>query len=176
MPTTIVGATVHDAPNYITIAYIGIVNHNPPVIALGMGKSHYTNQGIKAHGTFSVNIPSQEMLTVTDYVGLFSGKTRDKGKLFTSFYGKLETAPMIEECPLNLECRLIKTVDLDGTNDVFMGEIVATYTDDRYLTNNLPDIKKMNPVVFSMHDNTYWAIGEHLGKAWSLGRAYGKDS
>ena len=172
MPVVIIGATVNDKPNYITIAYCGIIQHRPPMIAFATGKVHHTNEGIKKHKTFSVNIPSEDQIKVTDYIGIHSGKEIDKTKLFETFYGKLDTAPMIKECPLNLECKLIQTVDVGGMNDIFIGQIVESYSDSRYITDGLPDIKKMKPIVFSMHDNNYWKVGDHLGKAWSIGKEF----
>jgi flavin reductase (DIM6/NTAB) family NADH-FMN oxidoreductase RutF len=171
MPITLVGANIHGKPNYLTVAYCGIMNHNPPIISIALGKAHYTNIGIKENGTFSVNIPSGELIKITDYCGLVSGHKVDKSQLFEAFYGKLKTAPMIRECPLNLECKLIQTLDL-SIDEVFIGEIVAAYSEDRYLTNGLPDIKKMNPIVFSMHDNNYWKVGEHLARAWNIGKEF----
>ena len=172
MPAVLVGAQVDGKPNYLTVAYCGIVQHSPPMIAVTLGRSHHTNQGIRANGTFSVNIPSSGMAEVTDYVGLYSGAKVDKTALFQNFYGQLETAPMIGECPLNLECKLVKTVDFGGMNEIFIGEIVEAYAVEGILTDGLPDIKKLNPIVFSMHDNNYWAVGEHLGRAWSIGKGY----
>ena len=171
MPITLVGANIHGKPNYLTVAYCGIMNHTPPIISIALGKAHYTNAGIKENGTFSVNIPSGELVEITDYCGLVSGHKVDKSQLFEAFYGKLKTAPMIRECPLNLECKLIQTLDL-SIDEVFIGEIVAAYSEDRYLTNGLPDIKKMNPIVFSMHDNNYWKVGEHLARAWNIGKEF----
>ena len=169
MPTTLVGANVRGKPNYLTVAYCGILNHTPPVISVALGKAHYTNIGIKENGSFSVNIPSEELAKITDYCGLVSGHKVDKSNLFQTFYGKLETAPMIRECPLNLECKLMQTLEF-AVGEVFIGEIVAVYSEDRYLTGGLPDIKKINPIIFSMHDNNYWKVGEHLGRAWSIGK------
>ena len=97
-PTTIVGAMVDGRPNFITIAHVGIVNHaTPQLISLSMAKVHYTNEGIKENKAFSVNIPSENLVTETDYVGLVSGKKTDKSGLFEIFYGGLENAPMIKE-------------------------------------------------------------------------------
>lgn len=169
MPTTLVGANVHGKPNYLTVAYCGIMDYSPPTISVALGKAHYTNIGIKENGTFSVNIPSEELVRVTDYCGLVSGHTVDKSELFETFYGKLGTAPMIRECPLNLECKLIQTLEF-SVDEAFIGEILTAYSEDQYLTDGLPDIKKMNPIVFSMHDNTYWTIGNHLGRAWNIGK------
>jgi flavin reductase (DIM6/NTAB) family NADH-FMN oxidoreductase RutF len=116
LPATLVGANVYGKPNYVTIAHVGIMDLTS--VSLGMGKAHYTNAGIKATGTFSINIPSVKMVKETDYCGLVSGNKKDKAAFFKTFYGKLKTAPMIEECPINMECELMKTVDFPN-HDVF---------------------------------------------------------
>jgi flavin reductase (DIM6/NTAB) family NADH-FMN oxidoreductase RutF len=175
MPTTIVGANVSGKANFVTIAYCGIVQHRPPMISVALGKVHYTNPGIKENGTFSVSIPSEDMARITDYIGIKSGKAIDKSRLFEVFYGELKTAPMIKEAPLNLECRLFKTLDFAGTSEIFIGEIVETYVKEEILTAGLPDIRKIKPIIFSMHDNNYWKIGEHIGGAWEIGREYEKS-
>lgn len=174
MPTVLVGANVKTRANFITIAYCGIAQDSPPMIAVTLEKVRYTSQGIKENQTFSVNIPSEDMVEVTDYVGIKSGKIVDKSKLFDVFYGELRTAPMIEEAPLNLECRLVKTIDLGGTSEIFIGEIVETYVGENYLTNGLPDIEKIKPILFSVHDDNYWKVGEHIGPAFKIGLNYKK--
>jgi flavin reductase (DIM6/NTAB) family NADH-FMN oxidoreductase RutF len=171
MPTTIVGANVNGKPNYLTIAYCAMVNSRPPLIAVSLEKSHYTNPGIKENGTFSVNIPSAALMEATDYVGIVSGHRVDKSTVFEAFYGKLGTAPMVKECPLNLECKLVQTLPLVG-DEVFIGEIVAVYSEEQYLTNGIPDIRKLDPIIFSIEDDNYWRLGEHLGKAFKVGKGY----
>jgi len=171
MPITLVGANVNGKPNYLTIAFCGMVNLRPPAISVALNKAHYTNSGIRENKTFSVNIPSAEMAKITDYCGLVSGSKVDKSKLFETFYGKLKTAPMIRECPLNLECKLVQTLEF-SVDEVFVGEIIAAYAEERYLTNGLPDIKKINPIVFSMHDNNYWKVGDLVGRAWNIGKKF----
>jgi flavin reductase (DIM6/NTAB) family NADH-FMN oxidoreductase RutF len=176
MPTTIVGANVNGKPNYVTIAYCGIVQARPPMISIACNKNHYTYAGIKENQTFSVNIPSEEMVEITDYIGLNSGKDVDKSGTFEYFYGTLGTAPMIQKCPLNLECRLFKMVDIPGIDDLFIGEIIGIYTEEKYLTNGIPDISKIKPIIFSMGDNNYWRLGGHLGPAWSIGKGFKSKS
>lgn len=155
MPTTLVGANVNGKPNYITMAHVGIMD--PGSVSLGMNKVHYTNAGIKENGAFSVNIPSLEMVKETDYCGLVSGKHVNKSQLFETFYGKLGTAPMIKECPINLECRLIQTVDFPR-HDVFVGEVVEAYCDEQYLTDGVVDFSKVQPILFVMNDRSYWKL------------------
>ncbi len=69
---------------------------------------------------------------------------------------------MIAACPLNLECRLKHTIDMER-NWLYIGEIVEAYTSDDYLTDGRPDVRKIDPIIFSMHDNNYWRLGELLG-------------
>src|SRR5512136_3031174 len=167
MPVTIVGANVEGKPNFLTIAFIGIVNANPGMVAFGSNRKHYTNRGILANRTFSINIPSQDQLEITDYVGLYSGAQIDKSHLFEVFYGKLGNAPMIASCPLNLECRVTDVLDRGGIDQIFIGEVVESYCEEKYLTDGTPDVAKMKPAVFTMYDNLYFAIGECLGPAWN---------
>jgi flavin reductase (DIM6/NTAB) family NADH-FMN oxidoreductase RutF len=172
MPVTLVGADVLGKPNFMTIAFIGIVNMNPAMVAMGANPSHLTCKGIAENRTFSVNLPSVKMLEVTDYVGLYSGTKKDKAGLFTIFRGMTKTAPMIEECPLNLECKLIQNLSLGGTDDLYIGEIVETYCSPEFMTNGNPDIEKMGTFVFTMNDNRYFSLGKAIGKAWSDGKRY----
>lgn len=167
LPTTLVGALVNGKPNYITIAHVGIMDLGS--VSLGMSKVHYTNAGIKANGTFSVNIPSVKMVKETDHCGLVSGKTEDKSALFKTFYGKLKSAPMIEECAVNMECELIKTIDFP-THDVFIGKIAATYCDEAVLTEGIVDFGKVQPILFVMNDRSYWKLGDKFAKAWDVGK------
>jgi flavin reductase (DIM6/NTAB) family NADH-FMN oxidoreductase RutF len=167
MPTTLVGANVNGRPNYAAIAHVGIMDFGS--LSLSVNKRHYTNAGIKENGTFSVNLPSVGMVEKTDYFGLVSGREVDKAALVESFYGKLETAPMIAECPVNMECRLIQTVDFPR-HEVFIGEIVETYCDEAYLTDGVLDFAKVQPILFVMNDRSYWRLGERLAKAWSIGK------
>ena len=167
LPTTLVGAWVNGKPNYITIAHVGIMDLGS--VSLGMSKAHYTNADIEANGTFSVNIPSVRMVKETDHCGLVSGKKADKSASFTTFYGTLKSAPMIEECPINMECELIKTIDFPS-HDIFIGRIVATYCDDAVLTKGVVDFGKVQPIMFVMNDRSYWKLGDKFAKAWDVGK------
>ena len=106
---------------------------------------------------------------VMDYCVLVSGKRVDKSGLFENFYGKLGTAPMIKGCPINMECRLIQTVDFPR-HDVFVGEIVETYCDEQWLTDGVVDFSKVRPILFAMNDRGYWKLGERFAQAWRIGK------
>ncbi|HLN90150.1 MAG TPA: flavin reductase family protein [Candidatus Binatia bacterium] len=167
LPTTLVGALVDGKPNYTTIAHVGITD--PATVSLGMNKSHFSNAGIKVNRTFSVNMPSTKLVKETDYCGLVTGKSKNKADMFRTFYGKLKTAPMIEQCSINMECELIKTIDFPS-HDIFMGRVSATYCDETVLTDGKVDFEKVQPILFVMNDQSYWSIGKRLAKAWNIGK------
>jgi flavin reductase (DIM6/NTAB) family NADH-FMN oxidoreductase RutF len=166
-PTTLVGATVNGKPNFIAIAHIGIMTRNH--ISLSMGKRHYTNAGIKENKTFSVCLPSEDLVVETDYCGIMTGKNTDKAILFDVFYGELKTAPMIQECKICMECRLERIVDFPN-NDVFIGEIVQTFVDESILSEKNVDVSKVKPLLFDMNSKKYWALGGEIATCWNIGR------
>jgi flavin reductase (DIM6/NTAB) family NADH-FMN oxidoreductase RutF len=171
-PVTIVGALVNGKINFINIAHVGILNVGMPhLISLGMGKIHHTNSGIRENKTFSVNILSQDQMVEMDYVGLVSGSKTDKSGVFDTFFGELKTAPIIQNCPLSMECRLYDTYELK-THDVFIGEIVATYADEDVLSDGKVDLKKVKPLLFDMASKKYWSLGPAVGNCWSVGKQY----
>ncbi len=173
-PTVLVGAVVNGRPNFITIAHIGIVNHARPfLISLSMGKAHYTNAGIKENKAFSVNIPSENLVAETDYVGLVTGKKVDKSALFDLFYGELATAPLITGCPVNMACRLHDIYDTP-THDLFIGRIVETYADDSVLNETVVDISRVKPLLFDMSSKKYWSLGPAVADCWRVGKSIKK--
>jgi len=172
MPTVLVGAMVNGKANFMTCSFCGVVQHVPALIAVSLGKKHHTNIGIRETGVFSVNIPDASMAEITDYCGIFSGGKVGKEALFTVFYGGLKSAPMIEECPVNMECKVVDKLDLGHSNEIFVGEVAEAYAAPSCMKEGKPDIAKVNPMIFSMHDNTYWKVGAYIGKAWKMGRNY----
>lgn len=171
--SVIVGATVDGKANYMTLGQYSGLSMNPPMLYISSRKVHYTNAGIKENGYFSVNIPSAKLILKMDYVGLVSGKDVDKSDVFTIFYGSVNKAPMIEECPANMLCKVVKTVDLPNY-DVFFGEIIETYINQDCLTDGKPDIKKINQVF--LYGSNYYHVGKVCGNAFSDGKALIKSS
>jgi flavin reductase (DIM6/NTAB) family NADH-FMN oxidoreductase RutF len=112
-----------------------------------------------------------DMVAVTDYCGIVSGSKIDKSRLFDVFYGQLNAAPLITDCPLNIECQLVQTMDLP-TNTLFIGEIVNICSEKQYLQNGKPNVRKVQPFLLTMPDNRFWSVGEQVGKAWKDGVAY----
>ena len=173
MATTILGSHFQGQPNFMALGWLTRVNFKPPMLGVAVNQGHASHAAIVETGEFSVNFPTVDMVEVTDYVGLVSGKRVDKSELFDIFYGELKNAPMISECPLTIECKLSKTVELP-TNSFFIGEIVGSYCEEQFLTNGAPDIKKVKPFLLTMPDNRYWSVGDSIGRAWSDGKSMRK--
>jgi flavin reductase (DIM6/NTAB) family NADH-FMN oxidoreductase RutF len=139
------------------------------MVCVAINKMRYTAQGIEENRTFSLNIPSLEQVVVTDHCGLVSGAHEDKSGVFRSFYGKLKTAPLAEECPVNIECRLFKSVDC-GSHQLYIGEVVEIHAETSCVTEGKPDITKVNPIIYAQ--SAYFGVGKQEGKAFSEGKQY----
>jgi flavin reductase (DIM6/NTAB) family NADH-FMN oxidoreductase RutF len=171
LPICLLGANVEGMPNYCTVAWFTMIDDEPPTIGLVTGKYRRTKDGIVENRTFSVSLPSADMAVPVDYVGITSGKDKDKSGVFRSFYGKLKTAPMVEECPLTMECELKRIVELEGT-DLIIGEIVEVYSDERAYLGDEPDPIVLDPLMYLSSAAAYHRLGERVADAFKAGKNY----
>jgi flavin reductase (DIM6/NTAB) family NADH-FMN oxidoreductase RutF len=173
LPICLLGANVEGKPNYCTIAWFTMIDDEPPTIGLVTGKDRKTKDGIIENRTFSVNLPSADMAVPVDYVGITSGREEDKSAVFRSFYGKLKTAPMVEECPVTMECELKRIVELEGT-DLIIGEIVEVYAEERVYHGDEPDPLVLDPLMYLSSAAAYHRLGERTADAFKVGKSYKK--
>ena len=145
--------------NIITISWCGIACSQPPMIAVAVRENRYSFNLIKESGEFVVNVPGANLVKEVDFCGNHSGKDLNKFKEtgLTPVNGEKVRAPLIEECPINLECQVRKTVEL-GSHHLFIGEIVATHIDESILTKEgRLDVKKIDPLVYTTNARQYWS-------------------
>ena len=172
MPALLIGANVDDKANFMVVGWCGIVNGEPPMISVAIRPHRYTHKGIRQNLTFSVNVPSTDMVRETDYCGLTHGSKVNKVEVcqFKVFYGKIDNAPLIEQCPVNLECKVVHILDL-GSNSLIVGRIEETHISESCLTDGKPDVNKIKPFIYTADPaRQYQAFGEVIGKAFSIGR------
>lgn len=169
MPALVVGATVEGKPNYMTAAWATVACMAPPMVCVAVSKGRYTARGIEENRTFSLNVPSVHQVVETDHCGLVSGAIEDKSTVFHSFYGALETAPLAEECPVNIECRVYTSVDC-GSHTLYIGEVVEIHAAPSCVTDGKLDIVKINPILYAQH--TYFAVGRQVERAFFAGKKY----
>jgi flavin reductase (DIM6/NTAB) family NADH-FMN oxidoreductase RutF len=171
MPALLVGANVNNKPNFMTVAWSGIANGEPPMISIAIRRTRYTLRGIRQNLTFSVNVPSTDMVRETDYCGLTHGSEVNKVEVcqFKVFYGELGNAPLIEQCPINLECKVAHILDLDS-HSLVVGRIEETHVSEDCLTNGEPDVNKIKPLSYIRAPaERYQALGKVIAKAFSIG-------
>lgn len=162
----------HGKPNAMTAAWAGVCCSTPPCIGVSLRKPRYSYANIIERKAFTVNIPSASYVKDADYFGLVSGKNEDKFAAtgLTPIKSDLVDAPYIEEFPLVLECRVIKTIEI-GAHTQFIGEIMDVKADESVLgENGVPDIEKVKPIIFAPGTRSYHGVGKYIGKAFSIGR------
>ena len=161
-----------EKPNVMTIAWGGICCSKPQSVNISLRKATYSYSNIIDRKAFTINIPSEKYAKEADYFGIATGsktnKFADTG--LTPVKSDLVDAPYIKEFPLILECKMAHNTEI-GTHTLFVGEIIDVKADESVLgENGLPDINKVQPVLFAPEVRTYHGIGKTLGKAFSMGK------
>jgi flavin reductase (DIM6/NTAB) family NADH-FMN oxidoreductase RutF len=160
--------------NAMAAAWGGVCCSKPPCVGVSLQKARYTYEAILERKVFTINVPSQDHVRAADYFGMASGKDEDKFAAtgLTPVPAEFVNAPYIAEFPVILECRLLHTVEI-GLHTQFIGEILDFKVDERMLKEDgNPDIELIRPIIYSTGARTYHALGEYLGKAYSMGDAF----
>lgn len=139
-------------------------------IALYLSSSHKTVQNILARKAFTVSMAVEDYVVEADYVGIVSGNdVPDKLDCagLHSFKSELVDAPLIEEFPMGIECRLIS---YDEESELMMGEIVNVNADEKILDDEGKiDPSKLRPISYDPVNNAYLTLGEKVGNAFKDG-------
>lgn len=161
LPVVLVGALVGARPNYLVIGYISPFDFGKHIF-FSLFKGRYTRIGIHEHKTFSVNVPTEDMIDAVNTCGSTSGRDLDKSSLFDVFYGELATAPMIRECPLNIECEVVDVLDY-GENEGIIGRVAKSYVDESCVADGKLDMRLVRPIVWATGgDFNYYRLGARL--------------
>ncbi len=160
--------------NIATIAWVSLLTSSPPTIGISVGQRGFTSGEIKKNGEFTVNIATVDIMVEADFCGITSGRDVDKFREagLTKMESKIVSAPIIKECPLNLECKLTGT-GLFGSTNHFVGEIVETHIDTDKLRDQGDytsfDTEAMNPLIYIGGAREYRKVGEKTGDAYKIG-------
>ena len=165
LPVILIGANVHNKPNYLVIGYSCPFDFGK-YIFFSLSKTRYTSNGIHENMTFSVNIPSEDLVDKTNFCGSKSGRDVDKSSIFDNFYGELKTAPMIRECPINIECEVYDILDYER-NEGIIGRVVKSYVNQQYTIEEEGTVKldwrKIHPIIWvTGGDFNYYKLGDRI--------------
>lgn len=162
-PVMVSCADKNGKANIITIAWAGTINSEPPMLSISVRQSRYSYNIIDETNEFVVNIPNKNTVFATDLCGVKSGRDEDKFLLTGLTKGKSSTvsAPIIVECPMNLECKVKQKLIL-GSHTMFIAEITAVQVSKNLIDKNGKfDVEKSEAVGFA-HGN-YFKLGKKLG-------------
>lgn len=155
--------------NIITIAWTGTINSDPPMCYISVRPGRHSYDIIKRTGEYVINLTTEKLAKATDWCGCRSGRKYNKWKEMnlTPAPAKMVKAPIIEESPVNIECRVKDIVEL-GSHHMFISEVVSVSVDDTYMNEEQAfSFSKANPLVYS-HGH-YFGIGKRIGKfGWSV--------
>ena len=154
-------------PDVMMAAWAGQYDHNQIVISLS---KHKTTENLEKTGAFTVSFADERTVAESDYFGLVSGnQVPDKvAKVgFTVTPSPNVDAPIVDQYPLTLECRVVSFGD-----GVLIGEVVNQSADESILTDGKIDLTKLKPIVFDAAGMCYRALGEEVGKAWGAGKVF----
>ncbi len=169
MPVLIVGTyDEKGTPNAMNAAWGGIYDTNLVMVCLA--DDHKTTENIKKTGAFTVSFATANTVVPCDYVGIVSANDVPDKLARAGFHARESEhvcAPIIEELPMTVECRLLKFNE-DG---ICIGEIVNVSADESILDENgKVDAKKLDPIIYDSVAHAYWSLGEKVGKAFSDGK------
>jgi flavin reductase (DIM6/NTAB) family NADH-FMN oxidoreductase RutF len=165
-PTPVVLVTCGDymgEMNAITVAWVGTVASEPPMIAIGIRPTRYSFGLLQRYGDFVVNLPTTDHVDVLNYCGTVSGRNEDKfkGAGITPARADNVRAPLVAEFPVNIECKIKNRIG-SGSHDLFLGEVMCVHIAPEVLSRGDIDPEKMNPLAY--FNGLYFALGDQVGK------------
>ena len=154
-------------PDVMMAAWAGQYDYNRIVISMS---KHKTTENLELTGAFTVSFADIRTVAESDYFGLVSGnqvpdKVAKAG--FTVTPSPNVNAPIINEYPLTLECKVVSWED-----GILIGEVVNQSADESILTDGKVDLAKLQPIVFDAAGMCYRAIGDVVGGAWDAGKKF----
>ena len=151
-------------PNLITIAWIGNVCSEPPMLSISVRPERYSYEIIRTTGEFVVNVPSLQQARATDWCGMVSGRSVDKFAHtgLTPAKALKVLCPIVLECPLNIECRVQKSLKL-GSHTMFVAQVLAVQVSAALLdTRGRLRLEKGGLLAFA--HGQYFALGRSIGR------------
>lgn len=153
-----------EKPNIITVAWCGTVCTSPAMVSISIRPERYSYNIIKESGEFVINLVTKQLTYATDYCGVRSGRDVDKFKemKLTPQKSQYMKTPAIAECPVNIECKVIKILPL-GSHDLFLGEVMGVTVDDQYMDEKGKFHLNQAGLTAYSHGE-YFELGKKIGK------------
>lgn len=155
--------------NMLTVAWTGTICSDPAMCYISVRPERHSYQIIKRTGEFVINLTTEALARATDWCGVKSGRDFNKWKEMglTPAPATIVKAPLIEESPVSIECRVKQIITL-GTHDMFIAEVVNVVVDEQYLDQKGKfDMVRAGLMAYSHGE--YFTLGRSLGHfGWSV--------
>lgn len=167
-PTPVVMVSCGSTPdeyNIITIAWAGTINSDPPMCSISVRPERHSYDIIKREGSFVINLVNKELTPFADWCGVRSGKKYNKFMEtgLAPVRASKVNAPMIEESPVNLECKVTQVIPM-GSHDLFLAEVVAVHVNESLFSKKTDAIELFRANLVTYSHGHYYTLGEKLGK------------
>ena len=163
LPPCMVTCSDGERDNIITIAWTGIVNTIPPKTYISVRPSRHSYEMIKKSGEFVVNLTPVSLIKTADFCGIHTGAKVDKFERcgLHKAPASAVSVPLIEECPLALECKVTDVIPL-GSHDMFLADIVAVDVDET-LIDKAGKLHLERAGLAAFAHGEYFALGGKIG-------------
>ena len=163
VPAVLITCGTLDSPNVMTAGWTGIVCTHPPMTYVSVRPERFSHDIIRENGEFVINLTTSAMIRDTDFCGVKSGRDTDKLAVcgFHAIPASTVAAPIIDECPVSLECRVTEAKSL-GTHTMFLAEITAVAVDEKYIdSKGRLNLQQCGLAAYAHGE--YFALGRKLG-------------
>lgn len=163
VPPALVSCGTLENPNVLTIAWTGIINTKPPMTYISVRPSRYSYNIIKESGEFTINLTTSAMCKTADFCGVRTGSKVNKFEKcgITAVSAVKINAPIIEECPVSIEC-IVREIKPLGTHDMFISEIVGVDIEEKYIdSKGKLNLQQCGLAAYAHGE--YFALGRKLG-------------
>lgn len=150
--------------NIITVAWTGTVCTNPAMLYISVRPERYSYHMLRESGEFVVNLTTEKLAKATDWCGVRSGRDFDKWKEMHLTRGKAEKltyAPIIQESPVNIECKMTEVQEL-GSHHMFLAKVEAVQVDESYM-NETGKFELNDTQLLAYSHGEYYTLGKKLG-------------
>ena len=156
--------------NLFTVSWMGTICSNPPMCYISVRKERHSYNIIKENGEFVINLTNEDLAFAADWCGVRSGKDYNKFEemKLTAIPGQMVKAPIVQESPLCIECKVKEIIEL-GSHDMFISDVINVQADSQYIDQETDTFKLSDAKLIAYSHGHYYKLGEEIGKfGWTV--------
>jgi len=156
--------------NLFTVSWMGTICSNPPMCYISVRKERHSFNIIKESSEFVINLTNEDLAFAADWCGVRSGKDYNKFEemKLTAVQGEMVKAPIVQESPLCIECKVKEIIEL-GSHVMFISDVINVQADSQYIDPETNTFKLSDAKLIAYSHGHYYKLGEEIGKfGWTV--------